>query len=1308
MIYEMIQTGFAEVDCVFESNLDLLHDLDIADGDPWAQANMAPTLQGCKAMTIDTVFQGPSAFMSVVGNSNFPIIFDTGASLAISGNHDDFVGEIVTPKNDLRLGGMANGIKIAGIGIVHWTFVAADGSDLVIRSQCYYVPEAKVRLISPQRLFKKSAGIVGEFICTEDNCRLEFANHPPMHIEYCSRSNLPIAYSRNALQHAPQVNLCVLDDENQNLTPSMKLLLLWHYRFGHRNMHDVRSLLKVQPFGSQKFMEASRCDQFKCEVCEFAKSRRRPTGGKTSAPNPDSDGALKRNHLRPGAAVSVDHFESRLRGRTYTSYGKTTSEQYVGGCIFVDHASGYLHVEHQLGFSAAETIRAKQNYEQFALGNGVIVTDYLADNGTFKANKFVAHLREHNQQVKYCGVNAHHQNGVAERSILTVSNMARAMLLHASMRWKQGIDSSLWPMAVNYATHVYNHLPNEHGIAPADIFTGTTVPRHKLRDLHVWGCPVFVLDPKLQQGQKLPRWQPRSRRGVFVGLSSSHSSDVPLVLNLQTGSISSQFHVVFDNSFSTVPSMAKEEDPPDFWEELCLEGTHRIPLEKDASVHLPDDWLTPAELESKHRDINRQERVRRTYQAPKPKTGGPQTTAMPPSKATAASRNNSLTPEMISVPPSPVTDAIPVPPTPATPLPVDPSLRRSGRTNKGTFTSTKYVNEVFLTSVHLDRDHQELQLAYLAELHTDFDTGILNINDPRAYAAKTKQHDPDMPSFHEAMNGENVDDYVAAMKKEITQLVKQNTWEVMPRSSVPQMPDGTDRNILKGTWAFKLKRLPDGKPSKFKARYCCRGDMQREGVDFFETYAPVVQWSTVRMLLTMTLCEGWTTKQVDYTNAFAQADLADEVYLEQPRGFASVKNQLDNVLRLKKSLYGLRQAPRTFFEKLKAGLLERGFTQSKHDLCLFMKKDIICVVYVDDTILAGPDPAAIEREIKGLGVSDGEQRHEFELRDEGAVGDFLGIRIEKRGMNKNTGRPDFYLTQPGLIEKVLLSSGMQDSRRADTPACVGSLGTDIDGEPFNEEWEYASIVGMLMYLAGNSRPDIAFAVNQAARFTHSPKQSHAVAVKRILRYLNGTTDKGMMLSPSSSLQVDCYVDADFAGLWGVEHDQDPVSVKSRTGYLIMFMGCPLLWVSKLQTQIALSTMESEYIALSQSMRDLIGVREILKEVQTHVLEKETDDVTYRTHSKAFEEVNASKSSGMSIPQSTVHEDNQACLKFATMPKMSPRTKHIAVPYHFFRSKVMNLEIQVVAISTDNQLGDQFTKGLPPEKFVRDRKRLMGW
>ena len=127
----------------------------------------------------------------------------------------------------------------------------------------------------------------------------------------------------------------------------------------------------------------------------------------------------------------------------------------------------------------------------------------MTDNGIFKANAFVKHIHESNQKIRYCGVNAHHQNGVAERAIRTVSEISRALLLNASFKWKEGVYSSLWPMVVDYANFIYNNLLNESGVSPNDLYTGSSSPPHKLKGMHMWGCPVYVLDPKLQQGQKL-------------------------------------------------------------------------------------------------------------------------------------------------------------------------------------------------------------------------------------------------------------------------------------------------------------------------------------------------------------------------------------------------------------------------------------------------------------------------------------------------------------------------------------------------------------------------------------------------------------------------------------------------------------------------------------------------------------------------------------------------------------------------------------------------------------------------------------
>jgi hypothetical protein len=327
-----------------------------------------------------------------------------------------------------------------------------------------------------------------------------------------------------------------------------------------------------------------------------------------------------------------------------------------------------------------------------------------------------------------------------------------------------------------------------------------------------------------------------------------------------------------------------------------------------------------------------------------------------------------------------------------------------------------------------------------------------------------------------------------------------------------------------------------------------------------------------------------------------------------------------------------------------------------------------------------------------LSVLDDEHQHSFQLRDEGEVDNFLGIRIVKNGDGT------FLLTQTGLIAKTLSAAGMEDCNKVYTPALPEPTGADLYGDPFVEDWAYASIIGMRMYLAANTRPDIVYAVHQAARHTHYPRASHALAVKRILCYLQGTKDCGTIFRPDKSMKVDCYVDADFDGLWKAQHDQDPICAKSLTGYVIKFCNVPVLWVSKMQTQIALSTMEAEYIALSHSIRDLIPIREALKEILGIVMERSAVTPPCSSYSKAFKD--GTLSSSEVLPPSTVFEDNQACLKFAMMPKLSPRTKHIAVPYHWYRSKVINLEISVKAVSSELQLGDQFTKGLAQEPFER--------
>jgi hypothetical protein len=549
------------------------------------------------------------------------------------------------------------------------------------------------------------------------------------------------------------------------------------------------------------------------------------------------------------------------------------------------------------------------------------------------------------------------------------------------------------------------------------------------------------------------------------------------------------------------------------------------------------------------------------------------------------------------------------------------------------------------------------------------DEGYLNGIHPLAFAARANS--ADTPNYYEAMNGPDSYEFMKAMDAEVDALENLDAWDIVPREEAT--------NIIDSTWAFKRKRFPDGSVRKYKARLCVRGDQQVQGVDYFKTYSPVVSWLMTQLLLVLSVHLGLKSKQVDYSNAFIQADLEEDVFIEMPRGY----RQDGKVLRLKKSVYGLSQAPLTWFNKLKGGLLERGFRPSTLDPCLFISDNVICLVYVDDCLFFARDEKDIDKVIGELRCDDGTyESGRFDLNIEDDVAGFLGILMEKT-------ESGIEMKQTGLIDRIIKATGLENANSVSTPALTKPVGADEDGPPCEESWSYSSVIGMLLYLAQNSRADIAFAVHSCARYSHKPKRSHEQAVKRIVRYLIGTRTRGMMIQPTEDLALDCYVDADYAGLWGVEDDQDPTCVKSRTGFVITLGGAPVLWISKLQTEICLSTLESEYVALSHAMRELLPMRLLVEELSDS-LGVDREELT---------------------TMSTVWEDNNGALSLAKkeLPRMTPRTKHLGVKYHWFRSHVgVERGIDVRKIDTKEQKGDIFTKGLPELEFVSKRAMIMGW
>jgi hypothetical protein len=580
-------------------------------------------------------------------------------------------------------------------------------------------------------------------------------------------------------------------------------------------------------------------------------------------------------------------------------------------------------------------------------------------------------------------------------------------------------------------------------------------------------------------------------------------------------------------------------------------------------------------------------------------------------------------------------------------------------------------SDIFLLTMDWDAPfhHEYATFNLLEDLFTDPDDNEVDWSHPFAMSAKANNDDePNLRDIHN-MSSTEQEAWYDAMELEIAALLEKGAFREIDASNVP-----SGSQIVPSTWIFKRKRRPDGLISKLKARFCVRGDRQRLDLDE-SVYAPVVDWGTVRLMFTLTVAHGLATRQIDFANAFVQSTLPKPVYLAMPPGFTHE----GKVYEVTRSLYGDRRAPKLWFNHLRQALVdEMGFTQSIIDPCLFLKDNIAFVNYVDDGIFIAKNDSDISKEMAHLA------KLSFDFSEEDDYAGYLGVQIKRSPTDGS-----MELTQTGLINRILADLDLTDSPRIkDTPA-EDTLGSDPTLGPMTEDFNYRSVLGKLLYLSNNTRSDISMANHQCARFSNNTKSSHAAALKHIGRYLLKTKDKGMIIRPSKDLSLNCYADADFAGLFKREVHDDPRSTRSRTGFVITLGDIPVVWVSRLQTETALSTMEAEYVALSTAMRSLIPMRIILGEANSAL------------------NLSGNKTS---VIRSTIWEDNQAALILATSdpPRLTPRSKHIAVKYHWFREHLKKGVIEIKAVSSELQWADILTKPMKRVQFEAARKHLLGW
>lgn len=473
-----------------------------------------------------------------------------------------------------------------------------------------------------------------------------------------------------------------------------------------------------------------------------------------------------------------------------------------------------------------------------------------------------------------------------------------------------------------------------------------------------------------------------------------------------------------------------------------------------------------------------------------------------------------------------------------------------------------------------------------------------------------------------------------AIETELLALEENQTWDVVARP--------LSLKPLGSKFVFSVKLHPDGSVERYKARLVVLGNKQEYGIDYKETFAPVAKMTTVRTILALAASQSWKWSQMDVKNAFLHGDLKEEVYITLPSGMSISPN---HVCKLKRSLYGLKQAPRIWFEKFRSTLLGFSYNQSKYDSSLFLQKTsngiVVLLVYVDDILVTGSDVQAIDH-LKKLLCST------FQMKDLGQLHYFLGLEVHHQPQG-------IFLNQHKYIQDLVELAGLRGATPVETPMEINVKYRRDEGELLSDPTLYRQLVGSLIYLT-ITRPDISYVVHIVSKFMQCPRHFHLSAVKRIIRYILGTPNRGLFFPTGSSLKLQAYSDADWAGC--------PDTRKSITGWC-MFLGDALIsWKCKKQNNVSKSSTEAEYRAMSAACSEIIWLRGLLAEL------------------------------GYSQAQPTpLHADNTSAIQIAANPVYHERTKHIEVDCHSIREAFDRLVITLPHVSTTLQIADIFTKSM---------------
>jgi hypothetical protein len=513
----------------------------------------------------------------------------------------------------------------------------------------------------------------------------------------------------------------------------------------------------------------------------------------------------------------------------------------------------------------------------------------------------------------------------------------------------------------------------------------------------------------------------------------------------------------------------------------------------------------------------------------------------------------------------------------------------------------------------------------------------------------SEDNDPEsLPkTIEEAQKSAEWPNWNEAILAELNQLEAMGTW------TMEDLPEG--REAIGNRWVFVRKRDENGKVVSYKARLVVQGFSQKPGTDYNEmgTFAPVMRFDTVRTTLALAAVNDWDLRQMDIKGAYLHGHISEELYMKQPLGFNDGSGK---VCRLRRSMYGLKQAGNVWNQDFNQTMLNIGYTRLRSDYCAYIlrKEDkfSIIIIYVDD-ILA----IANSKEMNDEAEEALKSRYEVKVIGEPAL--LLGIQI-----TRDREQQTISLSQSQYIHRILKRFDMEKANPVSTPMDINVKLHDTpedveqnDGQ--NETLNYATAIGSLMYAAHATRPDILYAVITLAQFTKNPSSTHWTAVKRVFRYLKGTINYKLTYGGRNqewNSEVTQYVDSDWAS--------NPHR-KSISGYVFKIAGGAVAWSSKKQTTIALSSTEAEYVAAVHATKQVLWQGYLLDEL------------------------------GINQPKpSILWADNEGAIAISRNPEFHARTKHIDIALHFLRDHVEAGNMEIKYVPTDDNVADVFTKAQP--------------